>query len=144
MVSSGMLCFMALLRADVSEERSAFFIRVTRIGELGTTLAVTSNRRTLRRNTLVFLHTRRLHSSECSLYVYPRISLACDHDVNIDFVPRLQNCFVSVLTLKNSVFCDVTPCGCCNNRRFGGTCRLIIRVKRINELRETLGVTSSS
>jgi hypothetical protein len=31
------------------EELSAFFIRVTTICELGTTLAVTSNRRTLRR-----------------------------------------------------------------------------------------------
>jgi hypothetical protein len=30
---------------------SAYFIRVTGIGELGTTLAATSNRRTLRRNT---------------------------------------------------------------------------------------------
>jgi hypothetical protein len=40
-----------LLRTDVSEELSASFIRVTRIGELGTTLAVTSNWRTLRRNT---------------------------------------------------------------------------------------------
>jgi hypothetical protein len=37
----------ALVRSDVSEELSASFIRVTRIGELGTTLAVTSNRRTL-------------------------------------------------------------------------------------------------
>jgi hypothetical protein len=33
-----------LVRTDVSEERSASFIRVTRIGELGT-LAVTSKRR---------------------------------------------------------------------------------------------------
>jgi hypothetical protein len=41
----------ALVRTDVSEELSASFTRVTRIGELGTTLAVTSNRRTLRRNT---------------------------------------------------------------------------------------------
>jgi hypothetical protein len=39
------------VRTDVSEELRASFIRVTRIGELGTTLAVTSNRRTLRRNT---------------------------------------------------------------------------------------------
>jgi hypothetical protein len=35
---------MALVRTDVSEELSASFIRVTRIGELGTTLTVTSNR----------------------------------------------------------------------------------------------------
>jgi hypothetical protein len=34
----------ALVGTDVSEELSASFIRVTKIGELGTTLAVTSNR----------------------------------------------------------------------------------------------------
>jgi hypothetical protein len=51
MMSSGMLCRVALVITDVSEELSAFFIRVRRIGELGTTLAATSNRRTLRRNT---------------------------------------------------------------------------------------------
>jgi hypothetical protein len=51
MVSSGMLRLVALVITDVSEELSACFIRVTGIGELGTTLAVTSNRRTLRRNT---------------------------------------------------------------------------------------------
>jgi hypothetical protein len=44
MASSGMLRRVALVRTDVSEELSAPFIRVTRIGELGTTLAVTSNR----------------------------------------------------------------------------------------------------
>jgi hypothetical protein len=53
MGSSGMLHLMALVRTDVSEELSTSFIRVTRISELGTTLAVTSNRRTLR--TKVFL-----------------------------------------------------------------------------------------
>jgi hypothetical protein len=38
-----MLLHVALVRTDVSEELSASFIRVTRIGELRTTLAVTSN-----------------------------------------------------------------------------------------------------
>jgi hypothetical protein len=37
----------ALVRTDVSEEPGASFIRVTRIDELGTTQAVTSNRCTL-------------------------------------------------------------------------------------------------
>jgi hypothetical protein len=50
MVYSGMLRRVALVRTDVSEEPSVTFIRVTRIGELGTTLAATSNRRKLRRN----------------------------------------------------------------------------------------------
>jgi hypothetical protein len=46
MASSGMLRRVALVRTDVSEELRASFTRVTRIGELGTTLPVTSNRRT--------------------------------------------------------------------------------------------------
>jgi hypothetical protein len=50
MVSCEMLRRVALVRTDVSEELSASFMRVTRIGELETTLVVTSNRRTLRRN----------------------------------------------------------------------------------------------
>jgi hypothetical protein len=42
MASSGMLRRVALVRTDVSAELSASFLRVTRIGELGKTLAVTS------------------------------------------------------------------------------------------------------
>jgi hypothetical protein len=42
MASSGILRRVALVRTDVSEELSASIIRVTRIGELGTALAVTS------------------------------------------------------------------------------------------------------
>jgi hypothetical protein len=56
-----MLRRVALVRTDVSEEPSASFIRVTRIGELGKK------------------------------------------------------------PMKNGVFWDVTPCGFCKIRRFGGT-----------------------
>jgi hypothetical protein len=42
-----MLRSVTLVRTDVSEELSASFIRVAKIGELRTTLAVTINRRTL-------------------------------------------------------------------------------------------------
>jgi hypothetical protein len=54
-----MLRHVALVRTDVSEEPSASIIRVTRIGELGP-LAVTSNRRTLRRNAKFLRSVRRL------------------------------------------------------------------------------------
>jgi hypothetical protein len=47
-----MLRRVVLVRTDVPEELNASFIRVTRIGELGTTLTVTINRRTLRKNTI--------------------------------------------------------------------------------------------
>jgi hypothetical protein len=40
MASSGMLRRVTLVRTDVSEELSSSIIRVIRIGELGTTLAV--------------------------------------------------------------------------------------------------------
>jgi hypothetical protein len=52
-----------ICKKDVLEEHSASIIRVTRIGELGTMLIVTSNRRTLQRNMyyviLVFLRSIR-------------------------------------------------------------------------------------
>jgi hypothetical protein len=72
-----MLRSVVLVRTDVSEELSASFIKVTRMGELGRTLAVTSNRRTLRRNTkytwpvtlkaeqVVYSYTKRLTSCAC-------------------------------------------------------------------------------
>jgi hypothetical protein len=44
MASSRMLRHVALCKTDVSEEPSASSIRMRRIGELGTKLAVNSNR----------------------------------------------------------------------------------------------------
>jgi hypothetical protein len=71
MASYGMLRHVTLVRTDFSEELSASFIRMT-IGERGTTIAVTSNRRKLRRNTtsspmLVTLMKKALSSSETSV-----------------------------------------------------------------------------
>jgi hypothetical protein len=68
--SSGMLRRVTLVRTDVSEELSAFIIRVTRIDELGTTLAVTSNRHTTSVTSspiLVTLIMEALNSSDTSV-----------------------------------------------------------------------------
>jgi hypothetical protein len=113
MMSSRMLRRVVLVRTDVSEEPSASFIRVTRIGELGTTLAATSNRRTLRRFSFEphgvtsqktpFFNTQVIRLS---------ISVGCRNDTNQSPV-------------KNGVFWVVTPCGSYKNRLFGGTWRLL-------------------
>jgi hypothetical protein len=42
-----MLCSVALVRTDISEERIASIIKMTRIGELGTTLGANIDRNTL-------------------------------------------------------------------------------------------------
>jgi hypothetical protein len=53
MPSSGMLHRETLVRIDVSEEHIATIIRITGIDELGTALAITSNRLRLRRSASV-------------------------------------------------------------------------------------------
>jgi hypothetical protein len=45
--------------------------------------------------------------------------------------------------MKNDVFWDVTPCGSCKNRRFGGTYRRLHQDDNIGELGTTLVVTSN-
>jgi hypothetical protein len=67
MASSGMLRRVALVRTDVTEELSTLIIRVTTIGELGTTLVVTNNRHTLRRNTSVLTRDTRRNIPEDSI-----------------------------------------------------------------------------
>jgi hypothetical protein len=127
MVSSGMLRSLALVRTDVSEEISASFIRVTRIGELGTTLVLTSNRRSVRRllvrawfvpssTILVTLVNEALNSSETSVLTratrrnIPEGTILHSHRRE-----NLKSC------MKNVIFCNVTPCGSCKDRRFVGT-----------------------
>jgi hypothetical protein len=57
----------ALMGTEVVEKRNASIIKMTTIDELGTTLAVTSNRRKLRRNTRVTLKIDALRSSVTSV-----------------------------------------------------------------------------
>jgi hypothetical protein len=61
MASSGMLHRVAVVRTDIWKELSASFIKMTRIGELGTTLAVTNS------PILVTLIKEALSSSETSV-----------------------------------------------------------------------------
>jgi hypothetical protein len=58
-----MLHRVALVRSNVSEERSASIVSMTRIGELGTTLAVSNDRPTLRNNTKLLVTVNFLPNS---------------------------------------------------------------------------------
>jgi hypothetical protein len=116
LVSSGMLRRVALVRTDVSEKLSASFIRVTRIGELGTTVAATINRSTLRRNTsqktLFFLVTAvktSLHNYEDNLLQL--VEKMPEHKIICRYLNRTFD------IMKNAVLWDVTPCAASKYRR---------------------------
>jgi hypothetical protein len=103
-----MLRSVTIVRIDVSEELSASFIRVTRIGELGK-LAVTSNRRKLRRNTNYCISSQR--ASVVTAHIDPSTPIfATDDggDVLLKYrflqgshsvTSRKTPCFLSVVTL---------------------------------------------
>jgi hypothetical protein len=120
-----MLRRLALVRPDVSEELSAVLFRVTRIGELGTTLALTSNRRTLRRNYLLM--------SICGLTTGLLINVLIQNWTYLEIE----------IEMKNAAFCDIRPCDSFKSWRFGGTIFHIIRRTRIGELERALAVTSN-
>jgi hypothetical protein len=69
MTSPEMLGRAALVRTDVSEEPSAFLIRVTRIDEIESTLALSSNRRALN-----FSLCRACFQSCVDLWTFPLVN----------------------------------------------------------------------
>jgi hypothetical protein len=85
MVSSGMLHHVAPVRTDVSEELSASFIRVTRIGELGTMLVTASI--VPSSPILVTLMKQALSSSETSV-----LTRATQRNIPEDTILQLSCC----------------------------------------------------
>jgi hypothetical protein len=113
-----MLRRVALVRTEVSEERSTSIIRMTRLGELGTILAVTRNRRTLRRNTsspiLVSLMMEVLHSSETFLIRAKRRIIPQDGILPLGQFASFSNYYISSFLANNVTHVfpatqDVTP-----------------------------------
>jgi hypothetical protein len=143
MASSEMLRRVALARTDVSEELSASFIRVTKIGELGTMLAVLRCVRRLLVTAsvvpsspiLVTLMTEPLCHTETSV-----LTRATRRNIPEDAILQVYTTFswpmfgefsqdvrfevFILVTTKNAVFWDVMSCGSCKNRSFGVTYRL--------------------
>jgi hypothetical protein len=95
---------------------------------------------------LVLVYLIRADHVVLSSYVYQQ----CQHTRTIQVCQTAQNTSVQIsvrfevfttVTMKNGVFWDVTPCGSCKYRRFGGTSVSFIRVRRIGEIGTTLAVS---
>jgi hypothetical protein len=79
-VSYGILRRVALVRTDVSEELRVS-IRMKTIGELRKTLAVTSNRRTLRRNTWLLVIASVVPSSPILVTLMKEVPISSETSV---------------------------------------------------------------
>jgi hypothetical protein len=92
-----MLRRVALVRTDVSEELSASFIRVTRIGELGTTLAVTMQKSRTELKSWTWI-SKRLNAGMTALM-----------KANSNLTGQLScKCAINWITNPNSVYSHLT------------------------------------
>jgi hypothetical protein len=87
-----MLRRVAPVRTNVSEEYIASIIRVTRISELGTMLAVTSSRSTLRRNTMS-MSSLHIDDNYVIFEVFTEVTMknVVFWDIKTQFVPHRKN-----------------------------------------------------
>jgi hypothetical protein len=118
MPSPEMLHSVDLIRTDFSEEHIVSIIRVTRIGELRTTLAVTSNRSTLRRDTIIIanvfpgspnlftLMTQAIRSSETSVHRRATQRNASEEGILLT-VSKLNRMYLYTNKLITRVFCTL-------------------------------------
>jgi hypothetical protein len=100
-----------IVKTDVSQEGIASIIRVERNSELGTALAVTTQK-----NVAFFEVTR------CGSCINLRFGETCRFHYQDGKKQRAWNS-VNIIRLKNAVFWDVVPCESCKNRCFGETYR---------------------
>jgi hypothetical protein len=98
-----MLHCVALVKTDIPEERSASIIRVTRIGEPGTTLAVTSNQCTLQRKSVLTRATQHNIPEDGILHIQCRENLRSYKNRLIYDVPE-TNTYINMLlqTLRSN------------------------------------------
>jgi hypothetical protein len=59
------------------------------------------------------------HGGDGDITDYPEIKKTQNIIFNYNHVVRFE--VFTAVTMMNGVFWDVTPCGSCKNRRFGGT-----------------------
>jgi hypothetical protein len=100
MASSGMFRRVALVGTDVSEELSSSFIRMTRLGELGITFAVISNRPTLHTNVKTSNLTYHCTVSEnvfCLKYVMSLVAYVTRSITYVCLSVRLSVCPTAVI-----------------------------------------------